>query len=64
MALYKSGTHDSSIIVSSSVCACVECDYTEMASGSTDGSKKCPVCGAEMRVISASAEESSDNQEQ
>jgi len=63
MTMYKRGTQSSSIIVSSSVYSCTKCDYTEMVSGDKDDQKKCPVCDADMTIISASAEEerSDDN---
>ncbi len=62
MTLFKSGTQDSSIIVSSSVYACTSCDYTEIATGDKNESKKCPKCDAEMQIISSSvASEPIDN---
>ena len=65
MTMFKKGTHDSSIVVSSSVYACTSCDYTEIISGDKDDNKKCPKCDAEMQIVSASAEssiEDSDNE--
>lgn len=56
MTLFKKGTHDSSIVVSSSVYSCTKCDYTEMVTGDKDDNKKCPECDATMQIVSASAE--------
>ena len=61
MTIHKTGTHDSSIIVSSSVYSCTSCDYTELATGKKDEKKKCPECDADMTIISASAESVEDS---
>ena len=58
MTLFKKGTSDSSIVVSSSVYACSSCDHTEMVTGDKDSSKNCPKCGESMKLISSSAEAS------
>jgi len=64
MTLFKKGTQDSSIVVSSSVYACTSCDYTEMVSGDKDDDKKCPECGAKMQIVSASAERSLEDSDE
>ena len=56
MTIYKSGTHDSSVIISSSIYSCSSCEHTEMGSGENGNDKKCPECGADMRIISASTD--------
>jgi len=55
MTLYKEGTCDSSIVVSSSVYSCTSCGHTEIVDGSADAEKNCPKCNAPMRLISSQA---------
>jgi len=57
MTMFKRGTQDSSIVISSSVYSCSSCDYTEIATDGKDKHvKKCPECGEDMAIISTSAE--------
>ena len=56
MTMYKKGTHDSSVVISSSIYSCSSCNYTEMAQGGSDQGKKCPKCDVEMTLISSHAE--------
>ena len=56
MTLIKRGTNDSAVVVSSSVYACSSCGHTEMVTGDKDSDKKCPKCGKDMQIVSASAE--------
>jgi len=58
MTLFKKGTVDSSIIVSSSVYSCSSCEHTEAVVGDLISGKKCSVCGGSMTVISSQTEES------
>jgi len=61
MTLFKRGTQDSSIVVSSSIYSCSSCDYTEIAKDAKNDKKKCPECGAEMTLISSHAEDISNS---
>lgn len=57
MSIIKRGTSDSLIVVSSSVYVCNSCGHTEMAKDE-NGTKECPKCHCEMRLVSSSAETS------
>ena len=56
MPLYKKGTCYSSVLVSSSVYACTNCDYTEIAREGEKKERECPKCHSKMRVISSQTE--------
>ena len=55
MTLFKQGTCDSSVVVSSSVYACTNCDYTEIVRNNSGEDKECPKCHSKMRIISSQA---------
>jgi rubrerythrin len=61
MTLYKKGTQDSPITTSSSVYSCTSCDYTEIVAGDKKEDKKCPVCDADMQILSASDDETDED---
>ena len=56
MALFKKGTCNSSIVVSSSVYACTSCDYTEIVRDDDGKNKECPKCHSRMKIISSQAQ--------
>ena len=56
MTIYKKGTCETGVVVSSSVYVCNSCDHTEIVRGDrTAGSKKCPQCQASMSLVSSHA---------
>lgn len=57
MTICKRGTCFSTVIVSSSVYRCTNCDYTEIVRGDICDDKTCPKCNSKMTVISFQAEE-------
>jgi len=57
MSIIKRGTSDSIVVISSSVYVCNSCGHTEMTKDDI-GTKECPKCHSEMKLVSSSAETS------
>ena len=51
MSIFKRGTVNSTVSVSSSVYVCKECGHNEMVKRASKRSKKCPSCGKDMDIV-------------
>jgi len=56
MSIRKSGTCESSTIVSSSIYTCPNCGHTEIVKDKEEVGKNCPKCDTSMRLISSQTE--------
>jgi rubrerythrin len=60
MSIFKKGTCECPVTISSIVYVCNSCGHTEIAKSDV-GSKKCPKCDSEMQMVSTSCEKEDDN---
>jgi len=57
MTMFKKGTCDSLVVVSSSVYTCEKCGHVEIVEDDKEETRQCPKCSSSMKIISAHAEE-------
>lgn len=53
MSMIKRGTHDTAVIVSSSVYTCESCGHMEVVQDDEDGPQECSKCSSSMKRISS-----------